>query len=161
MGSHADGFLIGSLLGIPYDVLGKRVEAGYLDAGFADLRPAHSPVFRFLSPEGDRVTDLARRAGTTKQAMGYLVEYLIGRGYLERLPDPTDGRAQIVRRTARGWSVNQTAREVVASVQAEWAAAIGEAQMSVLLDALRDLVAALGVDYTGSVSEVSTRTIDP
>jgi DNA-binding MarR family transcriptional regulator len=161
MGSHADGFLIGSLLGIPYDMLGKRVEEGYLEAGFADLRPAHSPVFRFLSPDGDRVTDLARRAGTTKQAMGYLVEYLIGRGYLERLPDPTDGRAQIVRRTARGWAVNRTAREVVAAVQAEWAAAIGEARMSVLLDVLRDLVAALGVDYAGSVSEVSTRTTDP
>lgn len=158
MGSHADGFLIGSLLGIPYDVLGKRVEAGYIEAGFEDLRPAHSPVFRFLAPDGDRVTDLARRAGTTKQAMGYLVDYLIGRGYLERLPDPTDGRAQIVRRTERGWAVNRTAWEVVAAVQAEWGAAIGEERMDVLLAVLRELVAALGVDYTGSVSEVSTRT---
>jgi len=160
MGSHADGFLIGSLLGIPYDVLGKRVEAGYLEAGFADLRPAHSPVFRFLSPEGDRITDLARRAGTTKQAMGYLVEYLIGHGYLERLPDPTDGRAQIVRRTARGWAVNRTARDVVAAVQAEWTAAIGEERMGVLLEVLRELVTALGVEYEGSVSEVSTRSGD-
>jgi DNA-binding MarR family transcriptional regulator len=160
MGSHADGFLIGSLLGIPYDVLGKRVEAGYIEAGFEDLRPAHSPVFRFLAPEGDRVTDLARRAGTTKQAMGYLVEYLIGHGYLERLPDLTDGRAQIVRRTKRGWAVNRTAWEVVSAVQAEWAVAIGEERMDMLLDVLRDLVAALGVEYVGSVSEVSTRTGD-
>jgi DNA-binding MarR family transcriptional regulator len=161
MGSHADGFLIGSLLGIPYDALGKRVETGYAAAGFDDLRPAHSSVFRLLSPEGDRVTELARRAGTTKQAMGYLVEYLIARGYLERLPDPTDGRAQIVRRTARGWAVNRTAREVVATVQAEWTAAIGEARMDLLLDILRDLVTALGVEYSGSVSEVSVRASDP
>lgn len=161
MGSQTNGFLIGSLLGIPYDALGRRVEAGYAGSGFVDLRPAHSPVFRFLSPEGDRVTDLARRAGTTKQAMGYLVEYLIGRGYLERVPDPTDGRAQIVRRTARGWAVNRTAREVVESVQAEWTAAIGQERMDLLLDVLRELVAALGVEYAGSVSEVSVRLTDP
>ena len=71
-----------------------------------------------------------------------------------------DGRAQIVRRTARGWAVNRTARDVVAAVQAEWTAAIGEERMALLLDVLRDLVTALGVEYTGSVSEVSTRTID-
>ena len=157
MASPSDGFLIGSLLGIPLDALAKRVEAAYAAAGFTDLRPAHSPVFRFLAPGGERVADLARRAGATKQAMGYLVDYLVDRGYLERSPDPTDGRAQLVRRTARGWAVNRTARDVVAQVQAEWTKTLGEERMRLLLAALRDLVVALGVDYSGSISEVSAR----
>jgi DNA-binding MarR family transcriptional regulator len=155
--ADATGFLIGSLLGIPFDVLSERVREGFTAAGFTDLPPAHTGVLRALGPDGERVTDLARRMGTTKQATGYLVEALVRRGYLERAPDPSDGRAQIVRRTARGWAVNRTAREVVAQVQAEWTAALGAQRMALLLDALRALVESLGVDYRGSVADVSVR----
>lgn len=158
MGSPAGGFLIGSLLGIPYDVLARRVQEGYVAAGLDGIRPAHAPVFLHLQPDGDRVTDLAARAGMTKQAIGYLVEYLIRHGYLERLPDPTDGRAQIVRRTERGWQVNRVARQVVAQVQNEWAEALGEERMAQLRELLGDLIRFLGVEYAGSISEVSART---
>ena len=157
MRSPGGGFLIGSLLGIPSDVLGRRVQEGYVAAGLDGIRPAHTPVFRHLQPEGDRVTDLAARAGMTKQAIGYLVEYLIRHGYLERLPDPTDGRAQIVQRTERGWEVNRVARQVVAEVQDEWASALGEERMEQLRELLGDLVRFLGVQYVGSISEVSAR----
>jgi DNA-binding MarR family transcriptional regulator len=92
--------------------------------------------------------------------MGYLVDHLVERGYLERLPDPTDGRAQIVRRTERGWAVNRLSREVVAAVQAEWAVALGPTRLEHLLEILAELAARLGMDYIGSISEVSTRT-DP
>jgi DNA-binding MarR family transcriptional regulator len=155
--SSADGFLIGSLLQAPLAEIGRRIHAAYATAGFGDIRPAHDVVFISLAPHGERVTDLAAHTGTTKQAMGYLVDYLVGRGYLERLPDPTDGRAQIVRRTARGWAANRLAREVVAAAQDEWSAALGPARFEHLLEALADLAAHLGVEYAGSISEVSTR----
>ncbi len=149
-----DRFLIGVLLQIPFAALSKRVREEYAAAGFADLRPAHEPVFRFLAPEGNRVTDLAARAGTTKQAMSYLVDYLVQQGYLERVPDPTDRRAQVVRRTERGWAVNRTARRVVAEVQAEWARQLGEARMGQLLDALRELVQLVGLDMLGTPAQI-------
>jgi DNA-binding MarR family transcriptional regulator len=152
-----DGFLIGALLQVPFAALGKRVREGYAAAGFTDLRPAHEPVFRCLAPEGNRVTELAERAGMTKQAVGYLVDYLVQRGYLERVPDPTDGRAQLVRRTERGWEVNRTARFVVEQVQAEWARQLGEEQMSQLLARLRELVQLVGgVESLGSPAERAT-----
>jgi DNA-binding MarR family transcriptional regulator len=160
MDAPEDGFLIGSLLLVPYEALAKRVQEGYAAAGFTDLRPAHAPVFRYLAPAGERVTTVAARAGTSKQAMGYLVEYLVERGYLERVPDPTDGRAQIVRRTARGWAVNQMARRVVGEVQAEWAAWLGEERMAQLLARLRDLSHLLGADYAGSISAISASQRD-
>lgn len=157
MNELEDGFLIGSLLGIPLDELGRRVQEGCVAAGLGDIRPAHRPVFRFLAPEGERVTELAARAGASKQAMGYLVDYLVQHGYLERLPDPTDGRAQIVRRTERGWEVNRVARRVVADVQAEWSAALGADHMAELLRLLGALCQHLGHSYPGSISEISAR----
>src|SRR5215471_6623942 len=101
------GFLMGALTQIIAHAIAKRVHEGYKVAGFTDLTPAYDPVFKFLKPEGDRVVDLAKRAEMSKQAMGYLVTSLEAHGYVERVPHPTDGRAQLVRRTARGWEVNR------------------------------------------------------
>jgi DNA-binding MarR family transcriptional regulator len=152
-----DGFLIGSLVAAVAAELEQRVFEGYHAAGFTDIRAAHAHIFRLLPPEGCRVTELAERAYSSKQATGYLVDYLEEHGYLERVPDPNDGRAQIVRRTQRGWEVNRTARRLVEQIQAEWAQQLGEKQMTSMIDSLRRLVQILGVPYEGSISEVSTR----
>jgi DNA-binding MarR family transcriptional regulator len=154
---HQSGFLIGSLVTAVAAKLDQHVLDGYHAAGFSDIRAAHSNVFRLLPVEGCRVTELAERAYSSKQAMGYLVDYLEERGYLERVPDPNDGRAQIVRRTERGWEVNRTARRLVEQLQAEWAQQVGEEQMASMIDTLGRLVQILGVAYEGSISEVSTR----
>src|SRR5215208_4496376 len=116
MQSHPDGFLIGSLLSAAAAELERRVLDGYHAAGFTDIRAVHSQIFRLLPPEGCRVTELAERAYSSKQAMGYLVEYLEEHGYVERVPDPNDGRAQIVSRTERGWELNRTAQQLVQQV---------------------------------------------
>src|SRR5712692_9351156 len=129
-----EGFLIGALLVIPATTIRKRVADGYAVAGFPDLRPAHAVVFQYLSPKGDRVTELAERAQMTKQAMGYLVDQLEERGYVERVADPTDGRAQLVRRTERGWEVNRVARRLVQEIQDEWAAQLGADRMQQLIN---------------------------
>ncbi len=152
-----EGFLLGALLAIPSDALRQRVHEGFAAAGFGDLRPAHDAVFALLRTEGDRVVDLAKRAQTTKQAMGYLVAYLEEHGYVERVADPSDGRAQIVRRTERGWEVQRTARRLVHEVQQEWAEQLGPERMQQLVLILRDLVRLLGVEYIGSPPEVATR----
>jgi DNA-binding MarR family transcriptional regulator len=147
MSTNYDNLLIGALLVLPFSEINRRVFEAYAAAGFTDLRPAHTPVFQYLLPEGDRVVDLAARAQTTKQAMGYLVDYLEQAGYLERIPDPNDGRAQIVQRTPKGRRVNRIARETVEKVQKEWAQAIGEDKMAQLLDSLRALVQYIGFEY--------------
>jgi DNA-binding MarR family transcriptional regulator len=152
-----NGFLIGSLLQIPFVVLTRRVQEGLAAAGFADLRPSHTAIFRLLDAEGNRVTELAARAMTSKQAMGYLVDHLEECGYLERVPDPTDKRAQIVRRTPRGWEVNRVARRLVRGVQDEWARELGVERMRQLLALLGDLGRLLGSEYAGSVWEISAR----
>src|SRR5215207_2002114 len=137
------GYLIGALLALPTEVIRRRVAAAVVDGGFPDWRPSYAAVFMWLSASGDRISELAARVGVSKQAMGETITELERRGYVERLPDPRDGRATLVRRTERGWAVNQLARRVVEEVQGEWAHALGEEEFGELLDRLRHLVGVL------------------
>lgn len=65
-------------------------------------KPSHSAVFAQISPEGSRLSALARGANMTPQAMGELVDELEELGYVERRPDPTDRRAKLIMLTPRG-----------------------------------------------------------
>lgn len=71
--------------------------------GFPQLRLAHDALFATLSgSEGERSSDLAARAGITKQAMGEVVRELVDLGIVEMTPDPDDGRAKLVTYTKKG-----------------------------------------------------------
>jgi DNA-binding MarR family transcriptional regulator len=148
--------LIGALLAISHHELQARVQAGFAEAGLPEIRPAQAAIFQWLPVEGAHATELAQMIGTTKQAVGYLVDYLEAKGYLERVPDPRDGRALLIRRTERGWLVNQTARRLVEEIQTDWAELIGPENMAALRDLLASLVAALGVQYSARIGGIST-----
>ena len=134
-----DEIMIGALVSTVWLELRHRVNAALAAAGFDDYRPTHESVFQWLGPNGDRVSDLAQHAGMTRQSMAELVDYLEAHGYVERVPDPSDGRAVLVQRTDRGWMVNRTARRVVEETQAEWARALGHEEFDHLLSHLRRL----------------------
>ena len=101
----------------------ERMEA----SGFPDSPPRHHPVFENIDPEGTRVTVLAERAGLTHQAMGELVAELQERGYVERVPDPSDGRARLVRLTRDGRRIVRAAVREIAAIEEEWRARWREA----------------------------------
>jgi len=58
---------------------------------------------------------------------------------MERVSDPSDGRATLVRLSERGWSVHQVARAAVQGVQEEWTQVVGTAEMGVFLATLARL----------------------
>jgi DNA-binding MarR family transcriptional regulator len=130
---------IGILLRDPVQEIVRRVSAGLAAAGFDDLRPAHTAVFQHIEANGSRLTDLADRAQITKQSMGYLVDYLEGRGYLERRGDPTDRRATLIFLTERGWDQVRAALAIIASIEEEWAGRLGKRRMDDLRAALAEL----------------------
>lgn len=138
-----DTLLIGALLAIPTQLISRRVAAALQEQGFTDYRQTYQPVFQWCRPEGSRLTELAERIGVTKQSMGEIIDVLEQRGYVERVPDPTDGRAILIRRTERGWEVNRIARQVVEQIQQEWAEALGQEQFTSLIDTLRQLALVL------------------
>jgi MarR family transcriptional regulator, temperature-dependent positive regulator of motility len=92
---------------------------GVRDAGFP-VRRVHAQVFENLDPGGARLTVLAERAGMTHQAMGDLVTELVGHGLLERVPDPADGRARLVRATAAGAAAIAAGQESLRELGERW-----------------------------------------
>ncbi|MCA1823486.1 MAG: MarR family winged helix-turn-helix transcriptional regulator [Mycobacteriales bacterium] len=108
-------------------------------AGYDDLRVAHLVVFQHVDPAGSRVTDLAAKAQMAKPSMAYLVEHLEQAGYVERVPDPSDGRARLVRFTARGWQQVEDALDIIAGIEAELGVAVGPRRMAALRRTLGDL----------------------
>ena len=141
---HEDRRMIGALLRIPREAALRQTLEGLAAAGFDDVRPAHFTVFQHMPPAGIRLTELADAALMTKQSMGYLVDDLEALGYVERVPDPADRRAKVVRLTARGWQVDDTVRTVIQTIEAEWAARLGEEDYAHLTRLLRALIAILG-----------------
>ena len=90
-----------AMLGQAYSLLGFQIVDGVVGAGFPQ-KPSHSAVFAQIRAEGNRLTELARGANMTPQAMGELVDELEELGYVERRPDPTDRRAKLIVLTPRG-----------------------------------------------------------
>ena len=111
--------------------------------GHAAVRAPHGNVLQFLDAEGTSVSELARRAQITKQSMAELVAHLERLGYVERVPDPTDRRAKLVRATERGKQLYAIAQEVIAELEADWTRKLGKAKMRQLRELLEDLNAAL------------------
>lgn len=139
-----DRRMVGALLRIPREAATRRVLAGLAAAGFGDVRPAHFTVFQHMPPEGIRLTELADAALLTKQSMGYLVDDLEALGYVERIPDPADRRAKVVRLTAKGRAVEHTVRDTIRQIEADWAEHLGTDNYQRLLQLLRALIAAIG-----------------
>lgn len=110
------------------------------ESGYGDLRISHLVVFQHIDPAGSRLTELAAKAQMTKPSMAYLVEYLEASGYVERLPDPSDGRARLVHLTHRGWKQIEDALDIIADMEAELAAAMRPGQLATL----RRLLTSLG-----------------
>jgi DNA-binding MarR family transcriptional regulator len=112
-------------------------------AGRVVLRPAHTRLFPHIDLAGTRLTELARRVGITKQAVGQLVDDLVEQGVLDVVADPVDGRARLVRFTKRGLDGIAHGLKVLASIEAELAKHVGreriEAMHATLL-ALQDVL---------------------
>jgi DNA-binding MarR family transcriptional regulator len=108
--------------------------------GHHEVRLPHGNVLQYLDDDGTRVSVLAERAALTKQAMAQLVAHLEEHGYVERVPDPHDRRAKLVRATARGREVYAIVRTYIAELDARLEFALGAAKMR----RLRSLLAELG-----------------
>lgn len=133
-----DVMIIGLLTLLTREIC-NRVTAELAARGFPDVRASYLPVFQRLDPEGSRLTELAEHVMAPKQTVGETVDALERLGYVERTPDPHDGRATLIRRTARGQEVNVIASGVARETQRVWASRIGEERVAQALATLRDI----------------------
>jgi DNA-binding MarR family transcriptional regulator len=108
-------------------------------AGYDDFTPAMARIGAQIAEEGSRVTDLAERAGITKQSASVLVEQLERAGYVSRSPDPADARARLVMLAERGRGVQRVARREERAIEREWTRHLGADRMKTLRSALSEL----------------------
>jgi DNA-binding MarR family transcriptional regulator len=135
---------LGILLREAFVALNDQALARLAERGHAAVRPAHAAVFQYLDDAGTTVSVLAERAQMTKQSMAELVRHLEGHGYVERVPDPGDRRAQLVQATERGRAVFAIVRAFVVETEERLNEVLGASRMSRLredLEALRRAVA--------------------
>ena len=142
--SAEDDVLFSQLLRRPYEALLMNIHAESAAAGFADSYPSWGTnIFHHLREGGLRLTELAQRTHTTKQALLYTINQLEAAGYVERVPDPSDGRAKIIRFTQRGWELRRVADEIIASIEHECVQALGEERMRLFEALMKDVSSVL------------------
>jgi DNA-binding MarR family transcriptional regulator len=137
------GPLLGGLLRLAHQSVLAEVMRGLEAAGCGDLHPPHFAITQLLwdRPDGERLTELARGARITKQSAQALVDQLEASGYVERVDDPQDKRARLVRFTKKGWTFARSARALVRRVEQDWSRRLGPARLEALRETLRELVA--------------------
>jgi DNA-binding MarR family transcriptional regulator len=121
--------------------LAQELVAQLEERGYPEVRAGHAAlVMNIDRRSGTRLTELARRARMTKQGMMLLIDDLEGRGYVRRVPDTEDGRAKMVRLTARGRDYVAEARRAVTAVEAMARRQLGDRRYDQLRSSLEALI---------------------
>ncbi|HET6967581.1 MAG TPA: MarR family winged helix-turn-helix transcriptional regulator [Ornithinibacter sp.] len=125
---------VGVLMFVAQRAIEQRVLAAVHAAGFDDTTVAQGRVFARIGEDGTRLTDLAEMAQVTKQTAAFLVQRLELSGYVERVPDPTDARARLVRISPRGREALAVAAREERAIYGEWAEHLGARDMQRLTE---------------------------
>jgi DNA-binding MarR family transcriptional regulator len=112
-------------------------------SGAERLTVAHTGIFPHLDLEGTRLTTLAQRMGVTKQFAGQLLAELEEQEIIERVPDPEDGRAKLVRFTAKGKRALLHGLDVLGEIESIVVGKIGPKRAKELVATLTDVISAL------------------
>ncbi|MCK0090529.1 MarR family transcriptional regulator [Rhodococcus sp. F64268] len=129
---------VATLMFIAYRAMDDRVIRAMREAGY-QVTVAQARLAQRIAEDGSRLTDLAEQVQVTKQTASLLVAALEREGLVERIPDPQDGRAQIIRFTRKGQAASTRAREVVMGVEQEWNDHLGPELAGCLREALTKL----------------------
>lgn len=113
-----------------------------VEVGFDDVRRAHNAVFIHLPADGRRLTDLAADADMSKQAMAELVDDLVARDYLAKVPDPSDGRAKLIVWAERGDAAHAATMEAFSRIESEVEDVLGAEELARLREGLATLLRA-------------------
>jgi DNA-binding MarR family transcriptional regulator len=103
------------------------------------LRPSHLRLLSMTPVAGMRVTDLAGRAGMTKQALGEFVAALQRAGLVEVATDPRDRRVRLVHPTPAGRRLRRLVESAIDDTEGHWRAKVGEARWATFREVLAEI----------------------
>lgn len=137
---HATRENLGYLLAKASQRWNERLEEGFAEAGFRDVKASYGSVLIPLFEEdGLRIGEIARRARLSKQTMTTMVRLCERDGLVERRPDPDDGRATRVHLTAKAKRFEPRAEDVLAALEREVGSLLGRRERDLLRRSLADL----------------------
>lgn len=121
----------------------QALEQLKVSTGNQTLRQAHTSLFPYIDFEGTRLTTIADKLGISKQAVSQLVNELEAMGMVERISDPSDGRAKLVRFGAQGQARMLSGLGVLQALAGELEAELGKKAMQQFHQTLLKLEAIL------------------
>lgn len=136
----------GVLLGLAYQVFVDELQIDLRVRGFDDIGTAYGYVFRALDAEELHLRQLAERLGMSDQGAAKIVNEMEQRGYLERHPDPVDGRIKKLRLSSRGAKALAAARRFHAAYVRRLGKSLSEDDLAATRRVLEAVVASHGTD---------------
>ena len=136
----------GVLLGLAYQVFVDVLQIDLRVRGFDDIGTAYGYVFRALDAEELHLRQLAERLGMSDQGAAKIVNEMEQRGYLERHPDPVDGRVKKLRLSSRGAKALAPARRFHAAYVRRLGKSLSEDDLAATRRVLEAVVASHGTD---------------
>jgi DNA-binding MarR family transcriptional regulator len=143
MPDNLDYPTMGVLLRLLYQLYSLEIQGALRDAGFEDINPAAANVFTFVTSQGATVSELAGLSHVRKQTMAQTVEQLELSGYIERRPNPSDRRSQLVFLTPRGKQIPPVTHRAAATVEKRWTHLLGAGEFETLRVSLLELLTGL------------------
>jgi DNA-binding MarR family transcriptional regulator len=141
-----DRLAVGQLLVRLLREFRRELSAPAAAAGYGDIRDPHLQIFGTIGMGGARLTDIAARAQLSLAATSELVNDLQELGYLERHPDPRDGRAKLICLTERGRGLMAHAADRVANIEEQWSAIVGKQPFTDMCSTMQRLLDHLDPD---------------
>lgn len=129
----------GVLLGLGYQGLVRELDAGLEAAGF-DVKPSYGYVFRTLLKEDLTTTKFGARLGITTQGAAKLIDEMERLGYVEKHPDPDDGRVKVLRLAERGHRAVAEARRIHLAFERRLAERYGAEDVAAMRRVLEALI---------------------
>jgi DNA-binding MarR family transcriptional regulator len=120
---------------------GSAIRRALVAAGFDDMPRAGARVVGGIARYGSaQLSDVAAGHTISKQAVSQLVDTLVTRGYVVRLPDESDRRRLVIELTERGAAAAEEIRGAVEAVDAAFEQAVGSEQVARVRAAVGALV---------------------
>lgn len=134
------GPYVGSMMRVVHDWVLEHAFAHVTAAGYRDLSYGLISIFRYPTPDGLRPSELADQLRVTKQSVNDVLRSLEAFGYLTLVRDVRDGRARIIRLTAKGKRLERVVYEGAESAANEIAGLLGPREFARLQGSLEKVI---------------------
>ena len=107
------------------------------------LKLSFEPFISLITAGDYRLTDLAEHLAISKQACNQTANQIEKAGYIQRIPDPADGRAKMITLTKAGHQLVEQGSQAILQVIENFQEQVDEQELLAFTESLNDLALAL------------------